>query len=172
MRKKIIFNVASIFILILVQTTILDYIKIKGIKPNLVLIYVICMSILEGSKEGAVIGFFSGLLQDIVSGKILGLYSLFSMYLGAIVGFASKKLYKDNILVVVVFTFFLTGFYECGVYFAGKIGDLQSQHFLYFLKWRAFPEALYNSVFSMLMYFLLLRINARINLESRTTKMY
>jgi rod shape-determining protein MreD len=172
MRKKIIINAVSIFILILVQTTILDYIKIKGIKPNLILIYIICMSILEGSKGGAVIGFLAGLLQDVVSGKILGLYSLFSMYLGAIVGFASKKLYKDNILVVVVFTFFLTVSYECGIYFCSRIGNLRSQDFYYIFKWRAFPEALYNSVFSVLMYFLLVKANSKIDFESKTTKRY
>ena len=93
MRMKVFIYTLGIFIIILVQTTVLDYIKINDIKPNLILVYTVCSSILEGSTGGALIGLFAGLTQDIVAGKTLGFYAILGMYLGAISGLANKMLF-------------------------------------------------------------------------------
>ncbi|NSW89506.1 MAG: rod shape-determining protein MreD [Firmicutes bacterium] len=172
MRMKVLIYVVSIFVIILVQTTVLDYIEINNIKPNLILVYSVCISILEGSMGGAVIGLFAGLVQDIVSGKTLGFYSLLGMYLGAIAGLASKKLYKDNILVVVLFTFFLTMVYESGVYLLSRFGNLRSPGLLYIFKTVVFPEALYNSAFSILIHFMVIKVNSKLNFRSKVIRRY
>ena len=66
-----ILHTLSIFFIVIIQTTILNYIKIKGIKPNMILTYTVCASILEGSTPGAIVGLVAGMVLDIVSGKIL-----------------------------------------------------------------------------------------------------
>lgn len=171
MKLKIFIYATGIFIIILVQTTILDFIKFNDIKPNLILVYTVCSSILEGSTGGALIGLFAGLTQDIVSGKVMGFYAILGMYLGAISGLASKRLYKDNYIVVFLFTFILTIVYESGVYLLSGFGSLRSG-LLFGLKRIVLPEALYNSAFSILIYYLLIKINRRLDFEANATRRY
>jgi len=172
MRKKIIFHIINIFFIILVQTTILDYIKINGIKPNLILVYTICFSLLEGSEDGAIIGLFAGMMLDITVGKVIGAYSLINMYTGIISGFMSKKYFKENILVVLLFTFFLTMFYEYGIYLLNRIGNLRAHSFVFVFKTVLFPEALYNSIISIFAYSLSLKAQNRLILKNEATSQF
>ncbi|HHY23720.1 MAG TPA: rod shape-determining protein MreD [Clostridiaceae bacterium] len=171
MRMKVFIYTLGIFIIILVQTTVLDYIKINDIKPNLILVYTVCSSILEGSTGGALIGLFAGLTQDIVAGKTLGFYAILGMYLGAISGLANKMLFKDNYIVVFIFTFTLTVVYESGVYLLSGFASLRPG-VLFALKRIVLPEALYNSIFSILIYYMVTKANTRLNLEGKTTRKY
>lgn len=171
MRMKVFIYTIGIFIIILLQTTVLDYIKINDIKPNLVLVYTVCSSILEGSTGGALIGLFAGLVQDIVAGKILGFYAVMGMYLGAISGLVNKRLYKDNYIVVSFFTFILTAVYEIGVYLLSGFGNLRPG-VLFALKRIVLPEALYNSAFSVLIYYMVTKTNVRFDFEGKTTRKY
>ncbi|HOJ12425.1 MAG TPA: rod shape-determining protein MreD [Clostridiales bacterium] len=171
MRAKVFICIVGIFIIILLQTTLLDYIRINDIKPNLILVYIVCSSILEGSAGGAAIGLFAGLVHDIVSGKIMGFYSILGMYLGAITGLSSRRLYKDNVIVVVLFTFALTIVFESGVYLLSGFGSLRPR-LLFALKRIVFPEALYNSAFSVLIHYIVAKVNRRFDFEGKATRRY
>ncbi|HOJ11969.1 MAG TPA: rod shape-determining protein MreD [Clostridiales bacterium] len=159
---KILVYALSIIIIILFQTTISDYMKINNVKPNLILVYTVCTSILEGSKGGGIIGLFAGLALDIIAGKIIGFYALFGMYLGVIAGMSNRRLYKDNIIVVIFFTFFLTFVYESGVYLLSN-PEITRSIMLYALKNIIFTEALYNGGLSIIVHILVMKINARFN---------
>ena len=95
LRYKVLINTVSIIIIMLLQTTLVDYMEIKNVKPNILLVYTICTSILEGSVGGGVVGLFAGLVYDILSGKYLGFFALLGMYTGVVAGMANRRVQKE-----------------------------------------------------------------------------
>lgn len=162
MKKRIVIYTFLIFIIVLLQSTMLDYVKIYHIKPNLLIIFIISVALLRGNIEGSIIGFFIGLSQDIISGKLLGFYTLLGLYLGLIIGSVNKRLYRENFLVVIFFTFISSITYEMVVYFLSTFlkGNID---FYYPFKNIVLPEALYNSVISIFIYVLVIKLNDRFN---------
>ena len=171
LKYKILVYILSILIIILFQTTVVDFIKIKNVKPNLILVYTICASMLEGSVGGGIIGLFAGLAQDILSGKILGFYALLGMYLGVIAGMINRRLHKDNILVVIFFSFFLTVVYECGVYFLSNI-EKEVTNIFYIFKNILYIEALYNAGLSIIIHVLIIKVNTKFEIERKIPAKY
>ena len=97
-----------LLITILIQSTVLGFIRVGGVQPDLVLLVVIFNAFLRGSKEGAFLGFLGGLCQDILSGDYIGFNALAKMGAGYLVGFAESKLFKDNVYVLLGVTFLAT----------------------------------------------------------------
>ena len=46
------------------ESTLFQYIRIGGIGPNFMIMIIVSFALLRGSKEGMIIGAFSGLLYD------------------------------------------------------------------------------------------------------------
>lgn len=170
MRAKAIAYSLVIILLILLQTTLLEYIKIFDVKPNLLMIFIVSIALIKGNVEGAVVGFFCGLSQDMVSGRLIGVYALLGMYLGMIVGSLNKRLYRENILVIVFFTFVSTFAYELAVYFSVVFFD--STTVLYALRNIILPESVFNSVASLGIYIFVLFLNERLEIVDRGQRRY
>ncbi|KXG77063.1 rod shape-determining protein MreD [Thermotalea metallivorans] len=109
-------GIVSILLVIIInfifQTTLFQHFRIFGVLPNTTLIIVIVFAILWGRKRGAMVGFFSGALQDILFGTILGLNALIYMLLGFSVGSFENKIFKDNAITPIFFTVLGTIFYH------------------------------------------------------------
>lgn len=84
---------------LIIQATILPFIAINGIKPDLLLIVVVSTALLLGKEKGVGMGFFSGLLQDLASGNIFGLNVLSKLATGYIFGLAERKVFKEHLLL-------------------------------------------------------------------------
>ncbi|HEX3028351.1 MAG TPA: rod shape-determining protein MreD [Clostridia bacterium] len=171
MKIKILVYTVCIFVIVLLQSTILDYIKIFNIKPDLSVIFVVSVALLRGNVEGAVVGFFCGLLHDMVTGRILGFYALLGMYLGLIIGSVNKRLYRENFLVIIFFTFISSIGYELAVcllnyLFIGKI-DL-----IYSVRRTIFPESVYNSIVSVFIYVFVIKLNDRFQSVKKISRKY
>lgn len=171
MRIKVLAYSICIFVITLLQSTIVDHIEIMNVKPNLLLVFIVVVSILRGNVEGAVIGFLCGLCHDIISGKLIGLFALLGMYIGLIIGSVNKRLYRENVLIAVFFTFVSTFVYEFVFYFfniflRGK-GDL-----IFPLKNVILPEAIYNSVLSILLFIIVIKLHYAFEDASRISRKY
>lgn len=169
MKTKILIYSMCIFLFTIIQSTVLDYIRIFNVKPNLLIVFVVSAALLKGNKEGAVVGFFAGLSQDIASGKVIGFYTLLGMYLGLFIGLLNKRIYRENFLVIVFFTFISTFFYEGAVYLLGTF--LKDQlNLLFPVRYIILPEAIYNCFISIFMFILVMRVNDRIESSIKTRK--
>jgi len=71
LKESIFFIVA-----IIIQSTIIDLIKIKDIKPDLVLLLLIHYGVKKPQYYTTILGFFSGFIQDLIGGSFLGLFAL------------------------------------------------------------------------------------------------
>ncbi len=156
MKKKLLFYFFFILLSLLLQTTLLHYMAIYGVVPNILLVFTIVTALLRGDAEGSAVGFFAGLFVDMMFGNVLGFYALLGLYLGIAVGATNKKLFRENILIAVFFTFVYSVAYESLVYIINNImsGDMK---FLYALTATILPEAAYNCVVAVLIFPLIIR---------------
>ena len=98
MKNKIVLFI-TIIVCFLLQCTIMDYISIGSITPNLPLILCVAMGLMRGRKVGLWTGFFSGLFIDLFYGSLFGFYALIYMYAGYISGYAFRSFYDDDLKV-------------------------------------------------------------------------
>jgi rod shape-determining protein MreD len=169
--KAALFYLFFINIFLLLQSTLLNYIAISGIIPNLVVVFIIITALVRGNVEGGIVGFFAGLAQDMLFGGMLGFYALFGMYLGIAAGSTNKRLFRENLLVVVFLTFVYSVIYETLIYIVNTVmsGDIHL--------WRAMagvilPEALYNCLAAVLINPILLRADKRFAEADKTVRKY
>ena len=179
MKKKILIYTVCILIIALIQVTLLNYIKIFNVKPNLFIVFVIIAAFFRGSYEGAVIGFFAGITQDMVSGKVLGFYAILGLYLGLIVGSINKRLHRENLILNILNTFLFSFLYESVLFVILKwspllIGknSLIGINVLDALKRIILPEAVYNSIISIVVFIIFIKINDKLETESKAARKY
>lgn len=105
---------------ILLQTTVVQLFSLNGVVCDLLLVWVIYISIREGQISGTIYGFSLGLIFDMVSGGFLGLTSLTK----ALSGFLAGYFYNENKIEITLgsYRFLLI------VFFASVL-----HNFLYFL---------------------------------------
>ena len=94
----------TILAVLTLQVTVLDYFRVAGVKPDLVLLVVIFNSFRQGSKNGALWGFAAGLLVDISTGGYFGLNALVLAASGYLGGEAKTGLYLNSGIRVAVVT--------------------------------------------------------------------
>jgi rod shape-determining protein MreD len=178
MKTRIPVYTACILIIITVQSTLADYIMINNVKPNLLIVFIISIALLRGNIEGGIVGLITGLVQDILFGKIMGFYAVLGLYLGVIIGSFNKRLYRDNHLVVIFFTFVSTIAYEFFIYFFNILMPLalSSQKItLEILKPLAsivLKAAIYNSVICIPIYVLVTRMNCWLENLQKSSRKY
>jgi len=90
-----------LFVAVLLQSSILPMISVWGQSIDLLLILVVVHALLFGLYEGAVIGFFAGLLEDLLAGGVFGLALLPKFFLGAAFGLLHRRVFKENPFVPV-----------------------------------------------------------------------
>ena len=159
--KRFIVTAFFIFICFLLQCTVFRALAFGGIVPNLLIVLTASFGFMRGEKNGLLIGFFSGLLVDIFFGSVIGFYALIYMYIGYANGKFSAIFYPEDIklpmilisasdlisnLLVYLFRFLLRRRFA----------------FRYYLLNIILPEWVYTILVTVFLYFILLRINQRL----------
>lgn len=171
MKLRILIYAAFLFLLLILQSTLLGYVSIYNVKPNLLVIFVVSVALLRGDKEGAVVGFFAGLMLDMAFGKLLGFYALLGMYLGFAVGSVNKRLYRDNFFVILFFTFVSTALYESSVHILSTLMT-GTTDIIWTFTMKILPEAIYNSIVSILIFSVVKKINVLFDASGKNTRKY
>jgi rod shape-determining protein MreD len=170
MRLKVLAWAFSVIVFLLLQTTWLEYVKIMGVKPNLVLVFVVIVALLCGHIVGAVGGFFAGLAMDLLAGKYLGLYALLMLYVGLACGYLTIKLYKENYLVMLFFVILSSIAFEFAVYFLTSL-DGNMELYRAFTR-KILPEAGYNCIAALIIYYFALKVLSRLNEREKPHRKY
>lgn len=80
------------------QSTLLARATLLGVIPQVLLVVIVSLAYLEGERVGVAVGFFGGLLQDLLlTNAIAGLYALVYMMLGFGVGSLNKYGPSDSV---------------------------------------------------------------------------
>lgn len=84
---------------VLLQTTLFERATLFGVAPDLILIVVICMALLEGPTVGAVSGFGAGLLRDLHLETPKGITALTYLVVGYVVGSVRPYVQSTSVLL-------------------------------------------------------------------------
>lgn len=84
---------------VLLQTTLLAHVAVRGAVPDLSLVVLLFIATRKGSLVGEVGGFVSGLLEDFLSLSPLGLHALLKTVMGYLYGLMRGKVFVDPILM-------------------------------------------------------------------------
>lgn len=118
--KKWILVLISIVLLIL-DKSFMPFLAIKDAYPSILFIFAIAYSIINGKKEGVIIGVLSGVLQDIFFYSGFGINSLINMLLCLVAAIIGENIYKEKRFIPVITSIIL---YLIKVVFIGIIMNL------------------------------------------------
>jgi len=150
---KDIFKGLIIIVVLLIQLTILNLFTLQGLKPDLMFVLVIVFALLRGAGEGTIVGFFSGLLQDIFSVGLLGVHALIKTVTGFLCGILKERIFEEHILFVVpLITLLATIAKNVLMFLVLRAFGMEPGNLLWSLKQTTIPEALYNSLLSPFIY--------------------
>lgn len=99
-------------ILFILQTTVLQYVDIKGVTPNLPLIFTVIFVLLYGNPTGIVFAVVSGVLQDSMMSKVLSINLMIYSLIAIVIGLMEEKIFKDNFITPIVLIAISTVFYN------------------------------------------------------------
>lgn len=87
---------AGIAVLVLaLEASVFSHVTWRGIQPNLTLVYAVVVGLAFGPTDGALIGFWSGFLQDVYSGRHLGVYGSVHLVAGYLAGLSTLRVFRE-----------------------------------------------------------------------------
>ncbi len=165
MKRKI--TVAIIVIICFVlQCTLFKALSIASISPNLLIIVTSSFGFMRGKKDGLLVGFFCGILIDIFYGGTIGFYAMIYMYLGYVNGMFRKIFFPEEIklpMILITASDFICSLlvYFFQFLFRGRFS------FPYYMIHIIIPELVYTIMVTVFVYFILLKINQKLEAQER-----
>jgi rod shape-determining protein MreD len=85
-----------IFVTLFVQTTVFDFFAFGGIKPDLSIVVIVYFALFQGISAAVGTGLIMGLLEDILSGGVLGVNMLTKSITGYLFSLVGRKIVIAN----------------------------------------------------------------------------
>lgn len=144
--KKIVTLAAICIVLLMLDNTLVTFFAIKSAYPNLLFVFIIAYSIINGPVDAVAIGIFAGALQDLYLFNGIGVNMFTNMILCYLASYIGKSIFKDKSFVPIIATLFLSllkGVMVLGIFYLLKI-KINEVNILY--------VSLYNMVISAIVY--------------------
>lgn len=145
MKKRLVLIVLAC-LLVIIDNSFSPFIAIKGAWPSFLFAFAVAYSLLNGPKEGMIIGLISGVFQDFFFCGIFGVNSLINMIFCYIIGYAGEGVWRDKRLVPVISVFILTILKYIGVFIIFYLLKIEMDVF------RGIFVAIYNSIIMLFSY--------------------
>ncbi|MFC2075658.1 rod shape-determining protein MreD [candidate division KSB1 bacterium] len=147
---KILGTLALIIIALILHTTLFDLIAIGGVRPDLLLIILVLLSLRGGSITGTLVGFIIGFFQDLYSPEMFGLNALTKSIVGYLLGLNKDRVYWGSFPVQAQIIFFSVLFHDFAYFLIYSFYSVST--FLRFMLVQALPTALYSAVIGPVVY--------------------
>jgi len=151
------------------SSTVLGSLRLYGIQPDFTVLIIVSYAVLRGDIEGAVVGFFAGLMQDMFFGDILGLSAMLGCIVGYVCGKPFKDFFPENDFLPLILSGVGALFFASGSYFFTYLFQGETDFFYYFNR-RILAVSLYTMVFTIPVYRLVYIINARLEKDEKTRR--
>ena len=105
MSKKLKLSFLSLVLLggsVLLQSTVLRYVAIGGVKPDLSIVILVFIAIRSGNLHGQYAGFTVGIIEDFISLPPLGFYAFIRTAIGFLYGLLQGAFYIDSLFMPVL----------------------------------------------------------------------
>lgn len=155
--KKIGIIGVLIIISFLLQTSIFPFFPFFGAVPNIILLLVVSIAIINGSIPAMLAGFLCGLLIDLMYGGALGVYAFFYMFLGYINGYFHVLFFAEASFLPLIIVFVNDCIYHILTYLIFFLPQ-RKWNFFFYLRKNILPELIYTVIISLIMYQIVFRI--------------
>ncbi|MCW8804941.1 MAG: rod shape-determining protein MreD [Ignavibacteriaceae bacterium] len=151
MKIKYIIPLFIFIPVVLIQLTLIPFISIQDVIPDLLLITVVYFSILYGQTFGTITGASYGLIYDLISGNLIGSNMLSKTVAGFIAGYFSGETKRDKYLYTYSFTIvvFISALIDTLIFSFFSVIDFNT-NFLQALFNHALMPSIYTSLVSIL----------------------
>lgn len=153
MRKitTIILLMIIFFMIFFMQSNIFSSFTIAGIKPNLIIIFVLFIGLFTTQALGIGFGVICGLIIDLIYGRVIGTTAIMLCIIGYLGSYFDKNFSKENKLTIILMTIGATLIFELGLYFINSIILDFDREYLYFFK-ILIIEIIYNILLTIILY--------------------
>jgi rod shape-determining protein MreD len=162
MKKRVLILTLLIYSTCLLQSTVLEYLEIIGIRPNLLLVVAISIALVRTNMEPAFMGLACGLGMDILIGRTLGWYAMCLFLICYSISLINPKLYKENPLIPIFFVFFSSIAVE-SLYYIINFFLRGYQDIAFVITRVIIPESIYNAAIALIIYPLVLLIYKKLD---------
>ena len=155
------------FLLFIIQTSLIPYIQIGSVKPNLMLMFTVAAAMIYGARYSVFCGVLFGFLHDCFFAEYIGLNLFVYTSAGFLLGVMCMDIYKSNILNALLIG--AAASFVCGlIYYAVDILLKGYTDLPYFILHIILPETVYNCIATIPLFIITLLIYNRA--ESRRMK--
>lgn len=146
-----VFKTLVLILIFVLQNTLVPYISILGVTPDILLAAVIIMALFSEPIEAGIYGAVTGTILDLILGRVYGFNTLAFLYIALAVRAFLEFVYKNRPVITAGITFVITIIYEIIYYFISYTiwGD---GVFLYALFRLIIPTAAYTAAIQFLLY--------------------
>ena len=151
MKLKYFIPLFIFFPVVIIKLTIIPFISIQGVVPDLLLIAVVYFSISYGQIFGTITGASYGLLYDLISGNLIGSTMLSKTVAGFVAGYFSSETRREKYLYTYSFSIvvLITGLIDAIIFAFFSVIDFNTNLFLALFNHALMPS-IYTSIVSIL----------------------
>lgn len=142
-----------VLVTLLLQLAVVGEISVGSVKPDILLTATICWALFEGSKRGALFGFWGGLLEDVFTTAVLGVGAFAKTLVGYFSGELRQRVVSRSVAWPMLIVFAGTLLHELIKFAAWTMVGLEQRPPL--KPGVIFGLALYNAVLTLAVYPLL-----------------
>lgn len=139
-----------IMLIYIFQIFVIDQRLLLGVKPNLILIFTIVVSLFLGLYKGAFFSFCIGILTDIIFGSSFGIFTISYTITGILVGYLNNNYRKENKMALVYITIISTATFEFVEYISYLMTTSIYGNMLYLIK-----QIIISSVLNIIIVYLI-----------------
>ena len=110
---KNVLTYATLLLLIVLQSTILNGIEVLHIMPNIILVFVVCYSMYAEPVKAVIVSVVAGLAADILQSHHVGLTALMLMFISLALSVICSDYIRSNLITVVISVIASTLVFEC-----------------------------------------------------------
>ena len=108
--KSFLLSTGLIALAVVLQSTLLHWVAIRGVIPDLGLIILVFVAIRRGSMTAQLSGFTAGIVEDFLSLSPLGFHAFIRTVIGFLYGLTVGSIFVDPILMPLILTIVATLF--------------------------------------------------------------
>ena len=168
MRIAVICTLAVVNVIL--ESTLFQYTRIFGIKPDFTLMIIVAYGIMRGSTYGAFTGLGMGMLIDMMYGRTIGINALSYMVTGYIIGQVHENVFKDSFIPAFIFNLIAVIIFQHSfillAYFSNNFPSTDISY-VYMLLKVILPQSLYNAVVGSIAYRLIYKLDEASFLNKR-----
>ncbi|MBL7084973.1 MAG: rod shape-determining protein MreD [Candidatus Omnitrophica bacterium] len=160
LRKKLLI-LLLVILFTLLQSTVLNYIRIFKVKPDILLILIIFFSLKLGRIYGLIVGALCGLLNEATSGIPSGVAVLVYSFGGLLLGHIGKWVYNQKLLGQLCITFVFSFTIYLSLFFLSQTFNASLSLFAILVS-TILPVSLYTAAISPFLFrFLKIALNIK-----------